>query len=46
MTNESIKLNREIALEKKYPLRNQIIFETVTGSDKPQPVKLQKFIVH
>lgn len=47
MTNESIKLSREITQEKKmYPPRNQIIFEAVTGSDKPQPVKLQKFIVH
>lgn len=32
--------------KKKHPLRNQITFETVTGSDKAQPVKLQKFIVH
>lgn len=49
MTNESIKLSREITLgdkKKQYPPRNQIIFDTVTGSDKPQPVKLQKLIVH
>lgn len=47
MTNESIKLSREITQEKKkHPPRNQIMFGTVTGSDKLQPVKLQKFIVH
>lgn len=47
ITNESIKLSREITQEKKkHPPRNQIMFGTVTGSDKLQPVKLQKFIVH